>query len=61
MADPGHERQIAPVKGLPRKRVEIMRHLLDASKTAFTSTKPAGPKTESDGSQAIEDENFPES
>jgi hypothetical protein len=34
--------------------------LPDTSKTALTVTKAAEPKTESSGSQAIEDENFPE-
>ena len=60
MADPSHERQIAPAEELPRNEVEIMRHLVDTSKTAFTVTKAAEPKTESGGSQAIEDENLPE-
>jgi hypothetical protein len=40
--------------------VEIMRHLLDTSKTAVTVTRAAEPKTEPGSSQAIEDKNFPE-
>ena len=60
MAHPGHERQIAPVKECHGNEVEIMRHSLDTSKTAFTVTKATEPKTESGGSQAIEDENLPE-